>query len=180
MNALPRFSRFLRFGVFGCFLVATLGLAACGGSETPPLDPPPPAPKEVREPAPSPQPAPPEEAPATPAAPVEAPAAPLTFGDIIGDSSAPRLPDLTTASRRGDQPNQDILPTVEGGETTVSAYQIRNIGILVFTLPNERAYAFTLRNLETKEEQTYFDKEGDGVFEQQGDSGDVDESAYGY
>lgn len=105
---------------------------------------------------------------------------PPEFSALLGNPAQPTLPDLSSATKVGVQPDQDFLPTVPGPETTVTAYQLGNVGILVFSLPNGKVYAFTLRKVDTGEERSYYDKEGDGIFEQQGDTGDVDEKAYGY
>ncbi|AGW14918.1 hypothetical protein [Megalodesulfovibrio gigas] len=105
---------------------------------------------------------------------------PPEFNALFTNPAQPTLPDLNRATKVGQQPAQDFLPTVPGPETTITAYQVENVGILVFSLPNGKIYAFTLRKVDTGEERSFFDKEGDGIFEQQGDTGDVDEKAYGY
>lgn len=104
----------------------------------------------------------------------------LALGDVVGDLQAPRLPDLNATQPKGDKPPADLLPAIAGPETTVRGWQRHNIAILTFALPNGRVYAFSARRLDTGESQTWFDKDGDGVFEQTGPRGAVDERAYGY
>ncbi len=186
MTALFRVFRLLRPCPLPLCLAMLLVLAACGGTEPPsPEAAAPPAPEEAPAPAPvveQTSPPAPEPAPANePSSIITGTLADeYTFDELIQDPANPRLPNLENADHRGDKPGQDILPTVEGGETTVSGYEFRNIAVIVFRFPNGKVYAFSMRNITTGDERTYFDETGDGIFEQEGDSGNVDEKAYGY
>lgn len=91
-----------------------------------------------------------------------------------------KLPEMSTAKPVGESPPQKIFDLSKEPETVVKGFQRGPYGYQLYTLMNGRVYGFVVLDLRSNQEEAFWDGDGDGVYEQRGQSGKIDEKKYGF
>jgi hypothetical protein len=85
--------------------------------------------------------------------------------------------------------SMDVVPQIPGAETSVEIYQRTKAGklenLMIFKLPNDKIYAYAIRDQISKNGLMFWDSENDGIFEQEGllgkmQTGKINLEIYGY
>lgn len=94
----------------------------------------------------------------------------------IAQDSGMTLPDLTNAQCVGEQ-RVDKLSDIPGAETIMRGYLLNGQQIITYSFDNGRIYGFATNNDGTL--SAFWDRTGDGVFEQTGEKFAINTRSYG-